>query len=273
MSQEFTKGQTVYGTDGRSAIYVARVDDGHIVQPLYEDGGGMDEPPFFYAEGADLWPTAHANPPREVLHAEIATLERRIAALRQEAQELQRAQHEAARTQREVMERLKQHEALRYLDDFLNAQITHYVTDVEGQTVVMDSKAFNESRTFGYSERVLALFARTREGKTALEWQIKAPNDLGAREIWAFPDEDKARAQAALVMTEKMQAALRDLKQGHAWKLDSVLKNAAALRVEPLPELMAAKREHEIREATAAHTKAAEAAAAAQQKLQALGAA
>ena len=50
---------------GEAGVYVARVDDGHVVQPLLYGGDG-DEDDFSdgepaFAEGVALWPAVHAS--------------------------------------------------------------------------------------------------------------------------------------------------------------------------------------------------------------------
>ena len=273
MNQEFTRGQTVYNVDGRQAIYVTRVDGGHIVQPLYEDGDGVTEPGSYYAEGVDLWTAVHATAPREKLQADIAMATKKLAALRHEISEAEMQRLQSQRGQREVIERLKQHEALCYLDEFLNAQITHYVLQDEGQWVVMDSAAFNATRSVGYSERVLSLYARVNSKGTALSWQVKH-SDIGGREIFAFPDANKAVAKLQEIVTAQMQEVVSTLRRGGTVYNDaSLIKHVLALGMQPLPELVELLRARDTKAAQEALKAAQDAAAKAQQKLAALEAA
>ncbi len=273
MSYTPKAGETVYSNNGAMAVYVSQAQGGgHIVQPLIEEGDGVTEPESYYADGVAIWPSVYREAPRQKLEAEIAAQAEKLATLRREVAEAERQRMQATIDQRAVRERLAQHEALLYLDDFLNAKITHYVLELDGQVQVLDSEAFNKQRGLGYSERVLTLIARVSDGKTALRWFIKTPDGVGGREIASYPDEQAARAQAHALVTEKMKEALRQLRQGYSYGLDAAMSNAKALGMPVLPELLDLVREPRIKAAQKAAEMARETLATAEKQLQALGA-
>lgn len=251
MSAPYTPraGDTVYGHDGAMAIYVSPAQgSGHIVQPLIQDGDGVTEPESYFADGVAIWPSVYPSAPLQKLDAEIAAKAEKLEALRREIAQAEQERHKSLRDQQAVRDRLKTHEALVYLDDFLNAKITHYVVEVDGQLKILDTEAFGKERSFGYSERVLSLVAAVRGGKNALDWSIKIENGYGSREISAFPDEEKARAHAHALITEKMTKAAASLRRdGYLSTAESALRNAQALGMEPLPELLAAIRDCHIK--------------------------
>lgn len=268
-------GDTVYSIDGGMALYVSTAKGGgYIVQPLIEDGDGVTEPESYYADGVEIWHSVYQEPPQPKMDAEIKAQQQKLAAIKAEIADLDRQRRQSMADQHAVRERLQQHEALRYVDDFLNARITHYVTEVEGVITVMDSKAFNAHRSFSYSERVLTLFASVRHDAKALDWRIKVDNGYsGQREIWFFPDEEKARAQALAMLAEKTARAVATLRRdGQTYEAERVMNNAKSLGVEPSADLLAAYREHQIKVARAAVETAQAQAANAQAKLAALGA-
>ncbi len=267
MQHTFTLDQRVYSADGRAGMYVAEVVGGHAVQPLFEDGDGVTEPAMHYAEGIEVWPSVHAEPPRALLDAAIAAQRAALAKLQAEVAEMERAKREAMRDRSEVLARLQQHEQLRYLDNFLNATITHYVAQVEGQWVVMDTAAFCQVRSLSYSERVLTLWARVSEKGRALHWMVKTANDY-SQDVFAFPDEQQATAKAAELVGIKLKGLQAEAQRGNwPWDADNALKNARALGVEPPAELVQALREVRRHQAEALLKKATAEAETAQQAL------
>lgn len=247
----FASGDRVYNAGGRAALYVTEVSGAHVVQPLIEAGDGDDGPLWEDVDGVALWPEVYREPPRQKLDDEIAKVRAQLIELRSEVGTLSAQKREAQRDMADVLERLKQYEALRYLDQFLHAEITHYVSEVEGQIVVQDAKAFNEATGLSYHERVLSLWAQVRDRSKTLQWKIKA--DFGERDIWAFPDAEKAHVKAAEIVAARMRDELNILRRGGtSFRCDAVLKNARSLGVEPLPELVEIQRSNQLKSAQAA---------------------
>jgi len=251
--QPVKAGETVYSHIGEMAIYVTQAKGGgHIVQPLIADGDGVTEPESYFPDGVALWPSVYSSAPRQKLDAEIAAKSERLAALRREIAQAELERQKSLRDQQAVRDRLAAHEALVYLDDFLNAKITHYVVDLDGQIQVLDTAAFCQKREFGYSERVLTLTASVRNGQTTLAWRIKNDSGYSSREINAFPDEEKARAFALSLITERMKKVAADLRRdGYVSNADHALTNAKALGIEPLPELVDAINDKALKDAKA----------------------
>jgi hypothetical protein len=267
MQHTFTLDQRVYSADGRAGMYVAEVVGGHAVQPLFEDGDGVTEPATHYAEGIEVWPSVHAEPPRALLDAAIAERRAALAKLQAEVADLERSKREAMRDRSEVLARLAQHEELRYLDNFLNATITHYVMQIDGEWVVLDTAAFCQARSLSYSERVLTLTARVTEKGKALHWMVKTSSDY-PREIFAFPDEQQAKEKACGQVSNELKRMHTELLRGNQpWNADSALKNASALGMEPPAELLQALRELHRKQAQALLDKAQQDAAIARAAL------
>lgn len=271
-NQTFETGQRVYSAGGASALYVAKIGSGHVVQPFIlsdcdEDG--------YYNEGIDLWDKVYAKPPREVLDAECQRLREQVVAIRQELTDLQSQRQSLASERQALMDRLQQHEALRYLDDFLNAKITHYVLQdgEDGGWKVLDTKAFCDARPYGYYERTLTLYAGVRNNKQDLAWKIKNESSLSHKEIFAFPSEELATEKARSIVAAELQKQIQEVRKGYVYQVDRVVRNAQALAV-PIPaELTAAVSEYRRAEAEAAKAAALKALAEADAKLQAIPAA
>lgn len=258
MSYTPKPGDEVYSPDGELGIYVSpATGGGHIVEPMVEDGDGVNEPVSYYAEGVAIWQAAHRQPPRPMLDQAIAQQQEKLAALRREISEIEQQKRTAAASHREILERLKQHEQLRYVDDFLNKAITHYVLEIEGVVQVLDSKAFSEHRGFGYSERLLTLWAHVDRQGTSLRWTVKVDSGYSdQREIHAFPGIDPAMEKARELVTLKMKKAVNEVAAPYGHSASLAIKSAKSLGMEPLPELLQALRDREIREAQALLDKA-----------------
>lgn len=186
MQTTFTEGQTVYSTDGRQGLYVAQVVGGHAVQPLFEDGDGVNEPLSFYADGIEVWHSVHVEPPRPALDAEIAAQQEKLAALRVEVSQLQAAKREAQRDQAEIKARLKQHAALQYIDDYLAGKFNLFVRFPNyGLPTIEDAQtclANDDRRDKG--QKLLTLFGDT---KGDLQWRINHYSDGSGNWAEAFP--------------------------------------------------------------------------------------
>lgn len=186
MQHTFTLDQRVYSADGRAGMYVAEVVGGHAVQPLFEDGDGVTEPAMHYAEGIEVWPSVHAEPPRALLDAAIAAQRAALAKLQAEVAEMERAKREAMRSQNEVKERLKQHTALRYIDDHLAGKFTLFVRFTDyGVPTIEDAQtclANDDRRDKGL--KLLSLFGDT---KGDLQWRINRYSDGSGNWAEAFP--------------------------------------------------------------------------------------
>lgn len=269
MSYTPKAGDEVYSSAGELGLYVSLANGGgHIVQPMIEDGDDVNEPASHYVDGVALWPNVYRQPPRPMLDDAIAQQQQKLAALRREVAEAEAQKFLALSDQRAVMERLKQHKELQYVDDFLNATITHYVVEVDSRVRVMDSLAFSQERSFGYSERLLTLAARVDNNCKSLKWIVKTDGVYsGQREIYAFPGAEPAMEKARELVTLKMKKAAADVASGYGYGADNALADAMAIGMEPLPELVQALRDRGIREAQEQLKKATEQAQAANQRL------
>lgn len=175
-------GDTVYSHDGAMALYVSTAKGGgYIVQPLIEDGDGISEPDGLYADGVDIWHSVYPKPPQPKLDAEIAAQVERLAGLRREIAESERLKRETTANQREVLERLKQHEALRYVDDMISGRMPPLCVEFPGYhppKIVSTSDALrNPDFKRDYREPAFKLLTLFGDSKGDLQWRINAYRD------------------------------------------------------------------------------------------------
>jgi predicted DNA-binding WGR domain protein len=243
-------GQRVYAADGSVGTFVATTDEGdHIVRPHVESEYD-DEPP--YEHGVAMWQAIFAKPPRAHVEQSIAELLATATAVRREVNELTRKQQEAMLGQHEVLNRLKEHEALRHLDDLLHGTATHYVWAADHQTWTVRTAAEVRSEVW-HGEIVLMLEADTRKG-TNLTWKLGRTNTRESQHcIWAFPSEEEARAKCRELIAEQLRREIGTVRNGgHSWTCDKVIANAKTFDVEIPPELVYLFRRNQIAEADTA---------------------
>lgn len=131
-------GDEVYSVHGEAGRYVARVANGHVVEPIIEPDD-RDEAPY-YADPV-TWREVFAKPPVQRLHAEVAEVEKKLAAARDALAEVRAARSEFDNEERARLARIKQHKQLSRIDDYISGRITHvvllgrYASDVNIQTL------------------------------------------------------------------------------------------------------------------------------------------
>lgn len=118
----YTLGQEVYDIHGRAGAYVARASNGHVVEPIFD---GEFEPS---RADAETWREVFSTPPVERLHADVAAIEKTLSATRAELEAVREERRVFDREERERLARLKKYVHLSRVDDYLEGQITHFVT-------------------------------------------------------------------------------------------------------------------------------------------------
>ncbi len=160
----------MYGNQYR----VAKVDKGEslVWAQVFDDDGEVYNGELCIVDESAL----HDTPPRQKLDSQIAELQQerknlfaQVAVLRQELTDFERGADNR-------MVKLKQHKALRRLDDFLAGRITHYVESGYGPPKIV---TFEDAKTKdSYDNRnklkLLSLFGCTNGD---LEWGLNLYND------------------------------------------------------------------------------------------------
>jgi hypothetical protein len=122
MSATFKQGDTVYSEHGEEAEFIAQSMGEYFVRPIYED----DE--YGPSSGeATTWKRVFRTPPKPKLDAETAAAEKRLSDLRAEIAELRTERYAFDNEERARKDRIKLHEELADLDNFLSGKVTHYV--------------------------------------------------------------------------------------------------------------------------------------------------
>jgi hypothetical protein len=205
------EGDTVYDRNGHSAEYVAQLGTSHLVRPWVTITSWDGEDTYSEPAGIDVWPEVFLAAPTAVLEAEIVDLQAQIDAKRLE---LSVATDEAAgfiRGEKERLSRIKRHEALERLDDFISGKITHVVKRSVGAISVHEFKeVFEPNGRYGRDGlKLLTLFGKPGLG---LQWKVNHYSDGSGSDTEVFPCT--SREEAVSVATGLIKEAY-DTQSGY----------------------------------------------------------
>jgi uncharacterized membrane protein len=234
MGATFTAGATVYDRHGRAGRYVARVDSGYVIEQIYEDSETGDP----YPGPVDTWREVFTTPPTEQLHVEVRELEQQAASIRQQLDAMREERRALDAEHKARAERIKRHEQLARLDDFIAGRITHFVV-IGGSVKVQEAAkelASDESR-YDKALRLLSLYGGT---KGDLTWKLNRYSDGSGSSTEVIPclSFDEAMAAARKRVAADMDA-LRPVVADRPWQMEGTLKSAAELGMEVPADLAA----------------------------------
>lgn len=196
-------GDTVYSQHGQEAELVAGTSGEYIVRPIYEDDDGPR------AGEVETWREVFRTPPAPKLDAETAAAEKRLADLQEEVRKVQAERYAFDADAKARVDRIKQHDALADLDNYLAGKITHYVTfsDYSKTVAILPVTETIERHPSSYQFGMITLYPCTNwQGvQWLLNYHPKGANyssDSRTERVLLCCSEDEAR--------EKAQAYLRD---------------------------------------------------------------
>lgn len=192
----FSAGDMVYSINGNAGNYVARVHNGHLVEPIYDDEES-GEPRF---DKPRVWPEVFTKPPVERVHAEVAEAEKKLEAVRAELTQMREQRAAFEREERARQERIKQHEQLAALDDYLAGRITHFVVTSQyapPSIITFEEAIVTTDEDRGSKKlRLLGLFG---DPKRNLRWKVMWYSDgSGSEKHEVFPCTSLEQATARL---------------------------------------------------------------------------
>jgi hypothetical protein len=246
----FKAGETVYSQHGQEAEFVAHSGGEFIVRPLYEDDEGQQ------SGDVETWRTVFRTAPAPKLDAETAEAEKRRAELQLEVSELEGQKYALERGEKERLERIKRHEELAELEQYLAGGITHYVAThtyyptVEIIPVAETVEDYHSNDGYG----LLQLMPRKGWDKKihwTVTYRVRGRYE-NSRTCMVVPccGEEAAHAKAVEVVREIVAAYLgKDRKQRSY--ADQLVKSCERFGVE-VPEELTAGIAAALREATEA---------------------
>ncbi|MCU1282322.1 MAG: hypothetical protein JWM53_5868 [bacterium] len=219
-------GDIVYSVHGQAAEFVARSFDGYIVRQLFtrEDG----EP---HVGKPEIWHEVFATPPVAKVHEKIAAAEKRLQELNAAITAARDQQRELDATEKDRLARLKQHEALARIDDFLAGKITHYVVESWSGFVILDTaKAISgdeDSHSYNKETKLLTLFGKSNGD---LQWCLNRYSDGSGQ--WSAVWPCTSYGDAVRVATTRIEEEYAKWRGGDTRaRLSDAAKAAAALQM------------------------------------------
>jgi hypothetical protein len=236
-------GTIVYDRSGHEARYVTRLPNGgHLVRPrvTYYDGDSED----ISYEGVAEWHEVFLKPPVEVLNAEVAALDAKLEDLRKAIRvrcDEQRVLDAQMATRKD---RLKQHEQLAQLDDFIAGKITHFVIKDMGyavehcRAIAIDTFDHAMKEDTQWSRGALKLLTLFGGSKGDLTWRLNRYSDGSGShhdEVIPCTSLDQARAIATRLYEDQLAAWRANLQVKGAWCASQILEHAKRLE-QPIPQ-------------------------------------
>ncbi len=215
----FAAGDSVYGIDGRKAVYVTLIDGDNIVRPLSEDFDGIE-----YPGSPETWDEVFTTPPTEVYDQRIAELMEREHELRAEVEHLESRRRDFEADERALKAKFSKIAALRNIDDFIEGRIPMFVklpSDYAPELVPRDKAIAEMSRGRERGQKLLVLLGDSRGDLT---WNINGYSDGSGTYCEFHPVKDEAEAKALVqARFDKGVAQWRDVKAGrrqpdHSWR-------------------------------------------------------
>jgi len=228
---QFNPGDSAFTVEGQAVTFIAKVDDGYCVRPVFEDEDGQP-----YEDGTPIVVRhIYSTPPTERLNQEVLKLNEQIAAKREELAGLQLG---IKLTQKSIEQRvasIKRHEGLGLLEDFLEGRITHFVSKNYGPPVIQEFKKALETPDEDRYARVRPLRLLSLFGKTNgdLAWGLNRYSDGSGDHSDVYPclSLDDAKAKARELMAAEFKEALEKNRGLSYWDRYQAAATAADMEI------------------------------------------
>ncbi|HEY0684697.1 MAG TPA: hypothetical protein VGD45_20340 [Steroidobacter sp.] len=213
---------TVYTIDGRAVRVLSTLSCGRkIVELAYEDDGEL----YFSGEVA-IVAQVFDNPPVEAQHKEITHLEAMAARLRDHLSMLQDEVSKAEQAHKERIAKLKRYESLKFVEEFLDGKLTHYVIvhryNPECIRISTPAEEIDTENRWEKKQKLLSLFGTpaNREIGWWLEYE----------QVFPFTSLEDARAKAAALLADAFKKV-----RSQPYSAERAIASAKALDI-PVPD-------------------------------------
>lgn len=275
------RGTIVYNREGHEGRYVTTLPNGgHVVRPAVifhhadpDIGEDIDY------RGIAEWPEVYAKPPVAKLNAEVSELNKRIETQRKVLETIRAEQRTEEQLIAARRERLKQHQQLAQLDDYLAGKITHFVVlehnydrnRLYGVRIDSFKDALSKDKRWGRDGmKLLSLFG---DSKGDLTWHINDyAYDSGNSKETVIPCSswEQAHTKAREIYERKLADWRKDPAAHGVWTPHGLVKHAEKLGL-PIPQdAVAANEADKLVEANEKVAEAHERLAKAEAELQAV---
>jgi hypothetical protein len=214
----------VYTAEGRAVRVLATLPDARvIVEIAREDGDGE----MYFSDEALIVDRVFANPPLEAFHRDIVKLEERQKLLRDSISALRTEGFNIESTHKERISKLKKFEQLKFIEEFLDGKLTHYViVQRYSEACIRISTPAEEIDTEGRwnkKQKLLVLFGNPRD--YSLQWYLSDES-----RAYPFTSLDDARAKAAELLADAFK-----LVRTQPYHAERAIESATVLNM-PVPD-------------------------------------
>lgn len=177
MNIPIAKNTIVYSRDGNRARFIAQVDDNYFVEPEVEYQSSFDGEMYSDWGSTTSWREIFLVPPREVIDASIAKLNKEYETLRGKINELHGEIMGKESLIAAQKKKFAQHDQLKRLEDFIDGKITHAViteihysswNTIKIKEIGAAIKEDDENRYNG-STKLVTLFGKSNGN---LQWEL-----------------------------------------------------------------------------------------------------
>lgn len=246
----FAHGQRVYSGSGQVGQFLQYINvysrTSYLVQTIMR-GYRDDEPETL--GNVETWPDAFLEPPRVLYDKTIEELTDKKAGLLAEIASITARQANLQQEEKQRLARLKQHEGLGLLEDFIDGKITHLVVDHYDDITIQSAAVESEDkRPAGL--RLLSLYGDT---KGDLSWRVSAYEGHHGGEKNIVParsfEEARTIARARIDSQIAKLQAKPQAWQARPWDLHKVISNSERFGIELPMEMQAAWQARKVEDA------------------------
>lgn len=246
---QFKPGDTVYNQYGQIHEYVCPHPngEGHVCVPWFETGSGDDGPVEWRGDPVSVrYVFAEPDQARQKADAKLVELNAKVDAARLELAGLHKERSTLDNDARDRLARLKQHAALKHLDDYLAGKITHFVVMPSyGSTVFVKSlaDALKSEDMYAREMRLLSLYGTSNGDLQFKITQYSEGSGGACYEAFPFTSEEAARSFAKELVAKELASCIKSgNKDGNGMPsyFSGWAKTAAEWGV-PVPEDMLAR--------------------------------
>jgi hypothetical protein len=207
------KDAIVYSRDGARARFVAKVESYYLVYPEIEIYGWEDRIETDWGNIAE-WNEIFPKPPVAVLDKEITEKQGVIKELTDKARLLYSKINEVESAIRAQKDKFARHEKLKYLEDFIDGKVTHYVKmDYYSVKIVEHGKEiWEDNRSYDRHMRLVTLCGNS---KGDLSWMLNQYRDgsgSNGTTIIPCPSYEVALEEVRKLVSIEEQKFLKDGK-------------------------------------------------------------
>jgi hypothetical protein len=220
----FRKGGNMikYLKNGQKVELVEETKSGYLVKHYFSNGCDIDEDTGEYQEYLTETPQFYKeifdSPPTEVLHDEIKRLRKEVSELQKRESGATEKARQAEDNAKERLEKIKSYEGLELIEDFLNENITHFVTlNWNDYPKIETSQEKLKYRDDGeFKIRLLALYG-DREGN--LDWRMHyySGGSGSSETVYPFTSYEAALKKVHEVLAKKLETIEQEKNGGRSY--------------------------------------------------------